>query len=330
MKKGLAVLLLIVFTAVMAAGCSNSPKIAYVNGEPITKEALDKRTSLMIDQFNRAYGLNVDPKKDKELYAEAQKQALESLIDEKVQIMEANRRHIKPDADEVKSNLESVKAAMGGKSGYEEYLKQVGLTEKDVKEILENQSRIDQLREQVTKNVKVSAKEAEAYFNSHPGRYDAPAEVRVSHILVKTEKEAQEIIAELKKGADFAALAKSKSIDTASAKDGGDLGWISEKSNLVPEFLTAALALKKGQYTDNPVKSEYGYHVIKCFDEHPAEKATFQQVAAQVTKDALEDKKDKSYDTFRQNLRKKAEVKILDDSLKEEKRSSGTKPNDKK
>jgi peptidyl-prolyl cis-trans isomerase C len=84
----------------------------------------------------------------------------------------------------------------------------------------------------------------------------------VSHILVKDAKAAADIEAQLKKGANFAELAKKYSIDPGSKNNGGELGW-SDGSNYVPEFSQAIKTLKKGQYTTAPVKTQFGYHIIK-------------------------------------------------------------------
>lgn len=87
----------------------------------------------------------------------------------------------------------------------------------------------------------------------------------VSHILVKDQKTANDIEAQLKKGAKFADLAKKYSIDPGSKANGGELGW-SDGSGYVPEFTAAIKTLKKGQYTTTPVKTQFGYHIIKLND----------------------------------------------------------------
>lgn len=87
----------------------------------------------------------------------------------------------------------------------------------------------------------------------------------VSHILVKDQKTADDVEAQLKKGANFADLAKKYSIDPGSKANGGELGW-SDGSNYVPEFSAAIKTLKKGQYTTTPVKTQFGFHIIKLND----------------------------------------------------------------
>jgi len=90
-------------------------------------------------------------------------------------------------------------------------------------------------------------------------------EIRASHILVKTEDEAKAIIKEIDGGADFAALAKEKSIDTGSGQNGGDLNWFT-KDTMVKEFSDAAFAMQRGDVSKVPVKSQFGWHIIKITD----------------------------------------------------------------
>jgi peptidyl-prolyl cis-trans isomerase C len=100
-------------------------------------------------------------------------------------------------------------------------------------------------------------------------------EVHARHILVPTEEEAKKVIAELKKGADFATLAKQYSKDPGAAQ-GGDLGWF-KKDEMVPAFSAAAFAMKPGQVSDKPVKTEFGWHVIQVEEKRHAEPPSFEQ-----------------------------------------------------
>jgi peptidyl-prolyl cis-trans isomerase C len=100
-------------------------------------------------------------------------------------------------------------------------------------------------------------------------------EVHARHILVKTEEEAKAIIAELDKGGDFAKLADEKTTDKGG--NGGDLGWFN-KDQMVPEFSEAAFKLAKGEYTKEPVKTQFGWHVIKVEDTRISSPPTFDEV----------------------------------------------------
>jgi peptidyl-prolyl cis-trans isomerase C len=104
-------------------------------------------------------------------------------------------------------------------------------------------------------------------------------EVHARHILVETEDEAKAVEEELKKGADFAELAKKKSKDPG-ASDGGDLGFFT-KDQMVPEFSTVAFALEPGKVSD-PVKSQFGWHIIKVEEKRNRKAPDFEQVKGQI------------------------------------------------
>jgi len=106
-------------------------------------------------------------------------------------------------------------------------------------------------------------------------------EVHARHILVSTEDEAKAIIAELKKGTAFDKLAKEKSTDKASGAEGGDLGWF-KKADMVKEFADAAFAMNKDETSEAPVKTQFGYHVIKVEDRRKAAPPTFEEMADQL------------------------------------------------
>ena len=97
-------------------------------------------------------------------------------------------------------------------------------------------------------------------YNKDYANKPGPEQVDARHILVKTQAQAQAIIDQLNKGADFGKLAQAQSIDPG-AKNGGELGWFSQ-NEMVPAFSAAAFALKPGQYTKTPVQSQFGWHVI--------------------------------------------------------------------
>ena len=105
-------------------------------------------------------------------------------------------------------------------------------------------------------------------------------EVRARHILVPTEAEAKSILVEIKKGTDFAEMAKQKSKDPGAAAEGGDLGYFT-KDQMVPEFAEQAFKMNKGDVSD-PVKSQFGWHIIKLEDKRSKPAPAFEQVKDQV------------------------------------------------
>ena len=112
-------------------------------------------------------------------------------------------------------------------------------------------------------------------------------EVHARHILVASEDEARKIIADLKGGADFAALAKAHSTDPGAAQ-GGDLGWF-KKGDMLPEFSAAAFALQPGQTTETPVHTQYGWHVINVEGRRQAPPPSFEQARDQLRQDMIQE-----------------------------------------
>jgi peptidyl-prolyl cis-trans isomerase C len=135
-------------------------------------------------------------------------------------------------------------------------------------------------------------------------------EVHARHILVATEGEAKDIEAQVKNGADFAALAKQKSKDPGAA-EGGDLGYFT-KEQMVPEFAEAAFKLDKGQISD-PVKTQFGWHIIKIEDKRIKPTPTFDEVKGQLQNYVAR----RAQAELVENLRKSATIERLDQPAKQ-------------
>jgi peptidyl-prolyl cis-trans isomerase C len=128
-------------------------------------------------------------------------------------------------------------------------------------------------------------------------------EYKARHILVAKEADAKTIIANLKKGGKFEDIAKKQSTDTGSGANGGDLDW-ANPSSYVPEFSAALLKLNKGQLTAEPVKTQFGYHVIRVDDVRDVKLPAFDEVKPQISQQMQQEK----LGAFQQNLRSKAKV----------------------
>ncbi len=159
-------------------------------------------------------------------------QGREMLVTRELILQEANNRGI-TQKESVRDQLEQSKMGILIAAVFEDYVQREGVDEAELKAAYE------QVKAQYT------------------GK-----EYHVEHILVEKESDAKAIIAQLKSGANFADIAKAKSKDPGSAANGGDLGWVNEQS-LVPEFSKGMVQLKPGQTTDKPVKSQFGWHIIK-------------------------------------------------------------------
>ena len=136
---------------------------------------------------------------------------------------------------------------------------------------------------------KITDAEVRARYDKQIAETPPVNEVQARHILVKTEEEAHAIIKQLDGGADFEKLANEHTIDPSGKTSGGDLGYFTA-GQMVPEFEKAAMALDIGKYTEEPVKTDFGWHVIKLEDKRVQQPPAFEQVKAQIKELVLREK----------------------------------------
>lgn len=156
----------------------------------------------------------------------------------------------------------------------------------------------------------VSADEVKARYEKELADLPKQQEVHARHILVATEDEAKAVIAALDKGEDFAKLAKEKSSDS-NKDEGGDLGFFGQ-GRMVPEFEEAAFALEPGTYTKTPVKTQFGYHVIKVEEKRDVAPPKLEDVEPQVRQLVMREK----YLAALDEAKKAAKVEIEDEALR--------------
>lgn len=156
----------------------------------------------------------------------------------------------------------------------------------------------------------VTDEAVKARYDEEIAKIKPQQEVRARHILVKTEDEAKAVIEELKQGGDFEKLAKEKSTGPSGAR-GGDLGFFGS-GQMVPAFEKAAFALEPGGVTQTPVKTQFGYHVIKVEEKRDKAPPALEQVAPQIRNGLLRD----AYTELVKGERDKAGVAITDDAYK--------------
>jgi peptidyl-prolyl cis-trans isomerase C len=197
----------------------------------------------------------------------------EQLINREVLMQEADKRKLS-NTPEVKAQMEQARQMIVIRSLIADFNKKHPITDADI------QAKYNEVKAQA-----------------------GDKEYHIHHILVETEDQAKDIIAKLKAGTKFEDLVK-QSKDPSAASNGGDLDWATPASFVKP-FSDAMVALKKGQITDTPVHTQYGYHVIRLDDVRPTKMPTLQELKPQIT-DALEQSK---LEAFQQELRSKATVK---------------------
>ncbi len=162
-------------------------------------------------------------------------------------------------------------------------------------------------------NIKVTDAEARAYYERHKDEFTTPKEVKARHILVKSQSEAGKIYKKLQKGANFAQLAKKYSIDKASAKKGGELGFFT-RADMVKPFSDAAFSLKPGEIS-KPVKTPFGYHIIQVEEVKPPQQKSFKEVKEEIKKQIFQEKQQAAFDKLVAQVKKKWKVETYPENL---------------
>jgi peptidyl-prolyl cis-trans isomerase C len=168
------------------------------------------------------------------------------------------------------------------------------------------------LKNKVEVESKVSDEDMKKFYEQNKDKFKTGEQIKASHILVKTEKEAKDVLAKIKSGGNFEELAKKSSVDSSSAK-GGDLGWFG-KGSMVPAFEKAALALKEGQISE-VVKSDFGFHIIKLTGKRPAGIRPFEEVKEQIKGAIMPTKQQEVFQKIKDELKKTAKINIKEDVL---------------
>lgn len=169
------------------------------------------------------------------------------------------------------------------------------------------------LEKEIEAKAKVTDEDVKAYYDEHKEDFSPFNKIRISLIRVKTEEEAKKILERLKEGEDFAKVAKEKSIDTNSAKIGGDLGFLS-RGQLAKEHEVIAVRLKKGEISD-AIKTQLGYDIIKVTDKQVNKVIEFEKVRDFIFQHLSAEKQKEVFDSYIESLKKTYTVKINKEAL---------------
>lgn len=289
----LGVLALILVTT----GCSSlvgGKWAVKVNGDSILVKDYDARVAEAQKTYEKQ-GMKFDTEEGKKALPQIKSQLLDRMIEGKLIAQEVKKQKLNPEDAKVKEQEDIIKKNIGDDAKFQDTLKQQGMTEAELKNFLT-------VYEKVTGDIKeISDTDAKAFFDKNVANYTQPESVTARHILVKTEDEAKAIITQLTAGADFAQLAKDKSIEPGAKESGGELGTIT-KGKMVPEFETAVFAQKAGTFSKSPVKTEFGYHVILAETHTLAVAPDYEKLKNRVKEDALNTAKDTKFQTYFDDL----------------------------
>jgi len=278
--------------------------IAVVNGENILKSDFDSQVS-QVKSALEANGQNFSTDEGKKNLQEMKQKVLDSMIKDVLSLQQAKKENVTLEPNQLEEAISQLEAYHGGKDALDNYLKQQGMDRKSFEKLLQDQLIINNLEEKLTADVIVTDEEVKKYFDSNQDMFKLPSpEIRASHILVATEDEAKKILDEIKAGKDFAELAKKYSTDKASKDNGGDLGYFG-KGTMDPEFEKAAFALKQGEVSQ-PVKTQFGYHIIKVTGERAS--LGFDDVKDYIKSNLESSKKNEEFNKYLDQWQKQSKI----------------------
>jgi parvulin-like peptidyl-prolyl isomerase len=288
--------------------------VATVDGTEIKKDELEKAFKNLL----AARQMSADA-----IPAEQRMQGYRMILDELIidKLIAKRSADTPVTDDEMKAQWERIKGNFGSEDELKKQVEAAGETLEKVKKGLHDRLAEEHWMDaQIKDKVNVTDAEAEDFYKKNPDEFKQPEQVRASHILVRVEKDAKpEVVTEkqkaaqaiadrVKKGEDFAKLAKELSEDPSAKQNSGDLDFFT-KEQMVPEFSKAAFSMKKDQISD-PVRSDFGFHVIKVTDHKDAETVTLEKAKPQLVAFLTRQKKQAEIQKVVADVRSKADVKI--------------------
>jgi peptidyl-prolyl cis-trans isomerase C len=295
---------------------SSADKVAVVNGDVITRGDLDRAVD-----FGKRQAMQKGQPLSAEQLAALEKDALDKLIGIQILFQASKKAGNKVDEKQVDAKFAEFRKRFPTEEAFKKAMGEWHVTEADMKTELKKGMVTEAF---VVKNfvdkTTVPEEKVKAYYDANPQFFKQPAKVKASHILIKVKPDASEadkaeamkkikkVQEQLKKGDDFAKVAKASSEGPSAAK-GGDLGYFG-KGQMVGAFEETAFALEPGKVSD-VVKTPFGYHLIKVVDKKPETTIPFEAVKPRIEQYLKQEEVQKEVRKYIDNQRKEAKVEIF-------------------
>ncbi|MCM3692518.1 peptidylprolyl isomerase [Neobacillus niacini] len=254
--------------------------IAKINGDSISKDEL---YDVMVKQYGAA--------------------TVEQLIADKIVASEAKKQKITISDEDLNKEVDKLKESYGGEEVFNQVLASNNTTVDVLKEDLKNYLT---MRKLIEPQIKITDEELKTYFDENKDSLGEAEQVKASHILVEDEATAKEIKQKLADGADFAELAKEYSTDEGSKENGGELGYF-PRGTMVTEFEDMAFSLPVNEISE-PVKSDYGYHIIKVEEKKEAKEANFDDSKAGIKETLVDERMEAEYTSWLEEKKKDYDI----------------------
>lgn len=332
-KKGtqvgvIAIVVTLIIGSAAAAGsfiwAGQTAFAAKVNGEVISAEEFTTYVERAKKQYAGQIGMNFNSAAGQTMLVNLKKNIMNSLVEMSLMRQEAAGMGLKVEENEFKSKFEELLKARykGDRKAFDEDLTRNKYTFEEFEKQFKQQILLSKLYQKIIEKVTVAEPDLKKYYDEHIDMYKEPEKIKAQHILIKAEegkkdqeekarKKAESLIAQLKGGADFSKLAKENSDDSSNKDNGGDLGAFA-KGMMVTEFEEASWKLKEGEITQAPVKTRFGYHIIKRGASLPAMTKGFAEVKESIRAQLERERKQKAFEDWLKQAKDKAKIEIND------------------
>jgi parvulin-like peptidyl-prolyl isomerase len=278
--------------------------IAEVNNTGISYQQWQNAFSNFISRYDNQTLSNMSD----QTLAYVKNSVTEQLVNSILLYQHAQEKNVTIPESDINEEIEKIKNSFETESDFNDALKRSNLTLNQLKDDIKRQLLIGEVIAQENEKVELTEEEISQYYEEHKDYFFEPEKRKIRHILVEDKEEAQKILNQIKDGmVDFEKSAREKSIGPSSEQD-GDLGYIT-RGQMVKEFETVAFSLDSGEISE-VVKTEYGYHIIKCEDIQEEHQQTFEEARETIEKSLRSQKENSAIEALLTQLREESDVII--------------------
>lgn len=301
---------------------------AKVNGEVISTTEYDSIVERAKKQYAGQIGMDFNSAQGRQMLEALKKNIMNSLVDMTVMKQKAKEMNLSVTPEEYDARYKEFLRSRynGTESALDEDLKKNRITKAEFEKQFRDQILLQKLYQKIVSDIKISDADLKGFYDKNKEKFQVPEQIAAKHILIKADKskpadvakakaKAEDLIRQLKAGANFEDLAKKNSEDDGSKPSGGDLGNFS-KGRMVPEFEQAAWALKPGEFSQTPVQTNFGFHIIKRGPTTPGQTRKFEDVKEMIKGQLKQEKERTTFENWLKEAKANAKIDINEEIQK--------------
>lgn len=317
LRKNLDIILIIVVVAFAVtiyygygsyrrSGRSQQAVAATVNNTAITFYDLDQAFRNLLSRYDSKTLSQFDEK----TFDLLRRLTLENLINNELLYQEAKSRRIRVSDREVKNELDRLQSTFPSEKEFRNFLEYERVTLRDLQESMRRTLMVQKLTDSLTAGIEIPEVEIKKYYDEHRELFSTPAQYHLAQIVLPSQKEAEKVLKRLYLGEDFATVAKEFSFDSASAKNGGDIGWVLE-TQLPKEAKEAIQKIRDNPKAVTSIVSRNNlFYIYKVLEWKPQEEKAYEEVKEDIKKLLLTEQKNVKTDHLLAELRQKSKISI--------------------